>query len=212
MKPTRAALENLEGKLVVFTGWETGSRHEQTWVCVSKPYVRIWDRNKSVQEAVKEKGGYRFDHLWLTGDGKRSQPQGLKMFQKIGGVGIVRSYKRNNGTIDFTVKSPDRKSIEEFYDLYNEGFEERSQEERLILLQQALKAVELHESGSSEIIYGIAKSVKAFKEEITAQELEIRRSIAATQKALKTATMNGKCSSLNLFNHNVGTVAKAKGF
>lgn len=212
MKPTRAALENLEGKLVVFIGWETGLRHDQTWVCVSKPYVRIWDRNESVQEAVKKKGGYRFDHLWLTGDGRRNPPQGLKMFQKIGGVGIVRSYKRKNGTVDFTVKSPDRKSIEEFYELYNEGFEKRSQEERLLLLQQALSAIELHESGSCEIIYGMSKSVSAFKEEITAQELRIRRSIAATKKTLKTATMNGKCKSLNILSLNGGTMAKAKGF
>ena len=209
----RRTLKELEGQWVAFSGWETGSRHNQTWVCVSKPYVCVWNRDDSVQTAVKRKGGYRFDHLWLTGDGQKSPPQGLKMFDRIGGVGIVRKYQRNDGTFDYTVKSPrGRYSIEEFLDQYNENFEKSSQQERLDLLQQALRVVEAHQNGSDEIVFGMAKSVSNFKAEISAQELEIRRSIEATESALKTATMNGKCKSLNVLGFPARPSAKSKGF
>lgn len=212
-KPTRSNLQALEGKLVAFTGWETGSRHNQTWICVSKPYVRIWDKNESVQEAVKKKGGYYFDHLWLTGDNRSVESQDLEMFGKIGGVGVVRRYERKNGTFDFTVMSPDnRYQIEEFIDIYNEGFEERSQKERLKMLQDAITMIEAHESGSDNIVFGMSKSVSEFKQEMLQQELEIKRSVAATEKALKTATMNGKCKAINLLTLNNKKTAKPKGF
>lgn len=209
----RRTLKEFEGQLVAFSGWETGSRHNQTWVCVSKPYVCVWNRDDSVQTAVKRKGGYRFDHLWLTGDEQRSKPQGLKMFEKIGGIGVVRQYQRSDGSLDYTVKSPrDRYSIEEFLDQYNENFEKSSQQERLDLLQQALRVVEAHQNGSDEIVFGMAKSVSHFKAEISAQELEIRRSIEATKMALETATMNGKCKSLDVVSFSTRTVRKSKGF
>lgn len=209
----RKTLAELEGQWVAFSGWETGSRHNQTWVCVSKAYVRVWNKDDSVQTAVKRKGGYRFDHLWLTGDGEKSPPQGLKMFDRIGGVGIVRKYQRNDGTFDYTVKSPrGRYSIEEFLDQYNENFEKNSQQERLDLLQQALRVVEAHQNGSDDIVFGMAKSVSRFKAEISAQELEIRRSIEATELALKTATMNGKCKSLDVVSFSARTARKSKGF
>ena len=209
----RRTLKEFEGQLVAFSGWETGSRHNQTWVCVSKPYVCVWNRDDSVQTAVKRKGGYRFDHLWLTGDEQRSKPQGLKMFEKIGGIGVVRQYQRSDGSLDYTVKSPrGRYSIEEFLDQYNENFEKSSQQERLDLLQQALRVVEAHQNGSDEIVFGMAKSVSSFKAEISAQELEIRRSIEATEMALETATMNGKCKSLDVVSFSTRTVRKSKGF
>jgi hypothetical protein len=209
----RKTLAELEGQWVAFSGWETGSRHNQTWVCVSKAYVRVWNKDDSVQTAVKRKGGYRFDHLWLTGDGEKSPPQGLKMFDRIGGIGIVRKYQRNDGSFDYTVKSPrNRYSIEEFLDQYNENFEKNSQQERLDLLQQALRVVEAHQNGSDDIVFGMAKSVSRFKAEISAQELEIRRSIEATESALKTATMNGKCKSLDVVSFSARTARKSKGF
>lgn len=209
----RKTLKEFEGKWVAFSGWETGSRHNRTWVCVSKPYVCVWNRDDSVQTAVKRKGGYRFDHLWLTGDDTKSPPQELMMFGKIGGVGIVRKYKRTDGTFDYTVKSPSgRYSIEEFLDLYNEDFYERTQQERLVMLQNALQLVDAHQSGSDDIVYGIAKSVTRFREELLEQETEIRRSIAATESALKTATMNGKCKSLDVLRFTARPSAKSKGF
>lgn len=209
----RKTLKQFEGQWVAFAGWETGSRHNQTWVCVSKPYVCIWNRDDSVQTAVKKKGGYRFDHLWLSGDDTKIEPQELKMFSQIGGVGIVRKYKRSDGTFDYTVKTPSgRYSIEEFLDLYNEDFHERTQQERLDMLQNALQIVDEHQNGSDDVIFGIAKSVSSFKEELLQQEVEIKRSIAATKSTLKTATMNGKCKSLDILGFPARLKAKSKGF
>ena len=87
------------------------------------------------------------------------------MFDRIGGIGIVRKYQRNDGTFDYTVKSPrGRYSIEEFLDQYNENFEKSSQQERLDLLQQALRVVEAHQNGSDEIVFGMAKSVSVSRQ------------------------------------------------
>ena len=209
----RKTLAQLQGQLVAFSGWETGSRHNQTWTCVSRPYVIVWNRNDSVQQAVKKKGGFRYDHLWLSGDSERNQPQELKMFNKIGGIGVVRKYERGNGTSDYTVKTPSHRFlIEEFFELYNNDFENRSQKKRLKYLQEALNIIDNHEKGSCEIIFGMATSISSFKEQVQSQELEIKRSIYATELALKSATMNGKCQSLDALKILGHKALPAKGF
>ena len=88
----RIRLADLEGELVAFSGWETGYKHNRTWTCLSNPHVCIWDRDTCVQDAVKQKGGHRFDHLWMSGDKRRNAPQEVKAFKKVGGVGVVRRY------------------------------------------------------------------------------------------------------------------------
>lgn len=209
----RKTLESLEGKLVVFTGWETSMRHEKAWVCVSRATVKVWDRNTAVQDPRNKKNALKLDHFWLTGDNYRNPAQKIQLYNKIGGVGVVRRYQRKNGTFDFTVMSPDnRYQIEEFIDIYNEGFEERSQKERLEMLQHAIVMIEAHESSSDDIVFGMSKSVSAFKQEILQQKSEIERSVAATEKTLKTATMNGKCKAINLLTLNSKKPTKPKGF
>ena len=39
----REKLAYLRGKLVAWRGWETGSRHNRTWICVSKASITQWD-------------------------------------------------------------------------------------------------------------------------------------------------------------------------
>ena len=38
----RKNLENLRGQLVAWKGWETNSRHNNTWACISKATVTPW--------------------------------------------------------------------------------------------------------------------------------------------------------------------------
>jgi len=209
----RIRLADLEGELVAFSGWETGYKHNRTWTCLSNPHVCIWDRDTCVQDAVKQKGGHRFDHLWMSGDKKRNAPQAIKAFKKVGGVGVVRRYRRKDGTIDFTVKTPqERWCIEDFLDLYNDSFTKTSMKEKLKLIEEGLEQVELHKSGSETILYGATKSVSAFEKELLEIQQELSSSIEITEKTLKTAKMKGKCKDLDqlLFPRRGGS--KSKGF
>lgn len=208
----RKTLEPLEGKLVVFTGWETSMRHEKAWVCVSRATVKAWDRNTAVEDPKNEKDALKLDHFWLTGDNRRTPAQPIRLYNKIGGIGVVRKYQRMNGSWDYTVKSPEnRLCIEEFVDLYNDGFDRWSQKEKLAAIHDALEHVKLHEQGN-EIVFGMAHSVDKFKKDLLDQELEMSRSVAATDKALETATMNGKCKGLNLISYTRQKTLRPKGF
>ena len=209
----RTTLKDLEGKLVVFTGWETSLRHERTWICLSRVSVKVWDRNSAVNDPANRKNALRLDHLWLSGDKQRNEAQQVDLYGRVGGIGVVRKYQRLNGSWDYTVKSPaNRKSIEDFVDAYNDCFDELDQKERLEAIESALEQIEHHSQGSEQIVFGMAKSVSKFKKELLAQKLDISRSIAATDKTLKTATMNGKCKSLNLVTFEGQQPLLPKGF
>jgi hypothetical protein len=209
----RITLADLEDELVAFSGWQTGFKHNRTWTCLSRPHVCIWDRDTCIQDAVKQKGGHRFDHLWMSGDKERNAPQPVNSFQKVGGIGVVRRYKRTNGTIDFTVKTPpERWSIEDFLDLYNDQVQITTQKEKLKMIEEGLKQVALHESNTEYILFGIAKSVSSFKEELLKFKHELSSSIEITERTLKTAKMKGKCKNLNQLIFPSRTISRSKGF
>lgn len=209
----RITLADLQGELVAFSGWETGYKHNRTWTCLSNPHVCIWDKDTSVQDAVKQKNGHIFDHLWMSGDKRRNAPQKVKAFKKVGGVGVVRRYTRTNGTIDFTVKTPpERWSIEDFLDLYNDSFNKTSMKEKLELIERGLEQIELHRSDSEDILFGIAKSVSSFEKELLQCQKDLSSSIEITEKTLKTAKMKGKCKKLNELIFPTRTNSKTKGF
>jgi len=209
----RITLSDLENELVAFSGWQTGFKHNRTWTCLSNPHVCIWDRNSSVQDSIKQKGGHRFDHLWMSGDKERNAPQPVNSFQKVGGIGVVRRYKRTNGTIDFTVKTPpERWMIEDFLNLYNDQVQITTQKEKLKMIEDGLKQVALHESNTEYILFGIAKSVSSFKEELLTFKHEISSSIEITERTLKTAKMKGKCKKLNQLIFPSRANSRSKGF
>ena len=209
----RISLADLEGELVAFSGWQTGFKHNRTWTCLSKPHVCIWDRDTCVQDAVKQKGGHRFDHLWMSGDSRKNTPQQVKSFLKVGGVGVVRRYIRTNRTIDFTVKTPsNRWGIENFLDIYNDNFNKTSMKEKLELIEKGLEQVKSHRSDSEDILFGITKSVSTFEKELLEIQEELSSSIEITEKTLKTAKMKGKCKKIDQLIIPRRTTLKSKGF
>ena len=102
----REKLADLRGKLVAWRGWETGSRHNRTWICVSKASITQWDGITPIQKSFN-KNVIKVDHFWLTAD-QRSElhPQPITQYEKVGGLGVVKTYMRNDGTIDYTVRKP----------------------------------------------------------------------------------------------------------
>tara|TARA_R110002050_G_C8764095_1_gene499847 strand:+ start:105 stop:740 length:636 start_codon:yes stop_codon:yes gene_type:complete len=210
----RRTLAFFENKFVAFGGWETGSRHDRSWVCLSKPYVALWDKDASVQKSLKRGDGYKFDHLWLTSDQKKLPSQQIKTFKKVAGIGIVRKYKRIDGSFDYTVKIPDnRLMIEDFLDGYNETFDSTTQAEKVEMIQDALGCIALHKDESkSEIVFGIARSVSSFYSELLELHKEMKRSVEVTEKTLKTVKAGGKCKSLDLIDFRPGVLRPTSGF
>tara|TARA_R100000700_G_scaffold28179_1_gene35037 strand:- start:739 stop:1365 length:627 start_codon:yes stop_codon:yes gene_type:complete len=207
----RESLKDLRGKLVAWHGWETSQRHNRTWICISKAYVIQWDRNAAIQKIVEKKGGFYLDHFWLSGDKNTIEPQPIKLYNKVGGVGIVRTYMRKNGSIDYTIKMPsDLWNVESFIDLYNEEYKQTTPKQKIERLNEGLKHIKDHETNSEHILYGITRSISSLKNELLEEKRYIENSVNATEKALKTATMNGKCSKINLFKNK--KIVKAKGF
>ena len=207
----RESLKDLRGKLVAWHGWETSQRHNRTWICISKAYVIEWDRNAAIQKIVEKKGGFYLDHFWLSGDKNTIEPQPIKLYNKVGGVGIVRTYMRKNGSIDYTIKMPsDLWNVESFIDLYNEEYKQTTPKQKIERLNEGLKHIKNHETNSEHILYGISRSISSLKKELEEEKRYIKNSVNATERALKTATMNGKCSKINLFKNK--KIEKVKGF
>jgi len=207
----RESLKDLRGKLVAWHGWETSQRHNRTWICISKAYVIEWDRNAAIQKIVEKKGGFYLDYFWLSGDKNTIEPQPIKLYNKVGGVGIVRTYMRKNGSIDYTIKMPsDLWNVESFIDLYNEEYKQTTPKQKIERLNEGLKHIKNHETNSEHILYGISRSISSLKKELEEEKRYIKNSVNATERALKTATMNGKCSKINLFKNK--KIEKVKGF
>ena len=209
----RESLKDLRGKLVAWHGWETSQRHNRTWICISKAYVIQWDRNAAIQKIVEKKGGFYIDHFWLSGDKEKMEPQTIKLYDKVGGVGIVRTYMRKNGSIDYTIKMPsDLWNVESFIDLYNDEYKQTTPKQKIERLNEGLKHIEDHEKFDEHILYGLTRSISSLKNELLEEKRYIENSVKATEKALKTATMNGKCTDLNLFRKQKKQKSKGFGF
>jgi len=195
----RTTLADLRGKLVAWKGWETSQRHNRTWICISKAYVIPWDRNMAIQKIVEKKGGFYLHHFWLTGDKQTNAPQPIHLYDKVGGVGIVRSYMRNNGSIDYTIKMPsDLWNVESFIDLYNEEYKKTTEKQKIQRLEEGLRHIKEHEKNDEHILYGLTRSITSLKKELEEEKRFIENSLEATNKALKTVKMNGKCKKLDL--------------
>ena len=67
----RKNLADLRGQLVVWKGWETNSRYNNTWTCISKATVTPWRFNVPIQKSFT-KNLTKVDHFWLTTEQKKN--------------------------------------------------------------------------------------------------------------------------------------------
>jgi len=208
----RKNLENLRGKLVAWKGWETGSRHNRTWICISKASISEWDSITPIQKSFN-KDVIKVDHFWLTADKKNElHPQTINQYEKVCGLGVVKTYMRNDGTIDYTVRKPSSiYCVENFIEAFNDNFKGMPIKERIKNLQLAKKLIDEHTLENPKL-YCMIFNFNKFKDSIF-EELEYLQSCdVATDKALKTVKMNGKCKKLNLINLPKKSITKTKGF
>ena len=142
----RKNLADLRGQLVVWKGWETNSRHNNRWTCISKATVTPWRFNVPIQKCFTKKLT-KVDHFWLTTDQKNNIQQESMQYEKLGGIGIVKSYMRKDGSIDYTIKKPDEPRlycIEGFINTFNETFKNKTDEEVILDLTVAKRLIDTH--------------------------------------------------------------------
>ena len=213
MKPTtRSSLKTLLNKVVAFKGWTTSYRHDATWVCIQNAYVIEWDMDSSVQEMVVKPGGLKFDHLWLSSDLGESKRQKNLLYKETGGVGIVRKYKRSDGSFDYTVKSNDRYDLHELYEDLNRMITNGVSDKELLLhINEALRRIE-NQGKNDKYVYSISNSLSKTKAELVARKNELEGYIKSSQEKLQTATNNGPCKNLELVKFKSKRLTQSKGF
>ena len=207
----RKNLENLRGQLVAWKGWETNSRHNNTWSCISKATVTPWRFNIPIQKSFT-KNLVKVDHFWLTSDQKNNIQQESMQYEKLGGIGIVKSYMRNDGSIDYTIKRPPKiYCIERIIDRLNEILHQLADKEKIENLKNIKELIDAH-TPENPTLYSMLTDFHGFKKEVY-EELEfLESSHALTTKALKTVKMNGKCKKLDLLKVKKQIKPKSKGF
>ena len=207
----RKNLEDLRGQLVAWKGWETNSRHNNTWACISKATVTPWRFNIPIQKSFT-KDLTKVDHFWLTTDQKNNIQQESMQYEKLGGIGIVKSYMRNEGSIDYTIKRPPKiYCIERIIDRLNEILHQLADKEKIENLRNIKDLIDSH-TPENPTLYSMLTDFHGFKKEVY-DELEfLESSYALTTKALKTVKMNGKCKKLDLLRVKKQNKPKSKGF
>ena len=207
----RKNLADLRGQLVAWKGWETNSRHNNTWACISKATVTPWRFNIPIQKSFT-KNLINVDHFWLTSDQKNNIQQESMQYEKLGGIGIVKSYMRNDGSIDYTIKRPPSiYCIERIIDKLNDTLHQLVDKEKIKALRSIKDLIDDH-TPENPTLYSMLTDFYRFKKEVF-DELEfIESSHALTSKALKTVKMNGKCKKLDLLRVKKQIKPKSKGF
>ena len=207
----RKNLADLRGQLVAWKGWETNSRHNNTWACISKATVTPWRFNIPIQKSFT-KDLTKVDHFWLTSDQKNNIQQESMQYEKLGGIGIVKSYMRNDGSIDYTIKRPPSiYCIERIIDKLNDTLHQLVDKEKIKALKSIKDLIDDH-TPENPTLYSMLTDFDRFKKEVF-NELEfIESSHALTTKALKTVKMNGKCKKLDLLKVRKQIKPKSKGF
>ena len=207
----RKNLADLRGQLVAWKGWETNSRHNNTWACISKATVTPWRFNIPIQKCFT-KDLTKVDHFWLTTDQKNNIQQESMQYEKLGGIGIVKSYMRKDGSIDYTIKRPPKiYCIERIIDRLNEILHQLADKEKIQNLKNIKELIDAH-TPENPTLYSMLTDFNGFKKEVY-DELEfLESSHALTTKALKTVKMNGKCKKLDLLRVKKQIKPKSKGF
>jgi len=207
----RKNLADLRGQLVAWKGWETNSRYNNTWACISKATVTPWRFNIPIQKSFT-KDLTKVDHFWLTSDQKNNIQQESLQYEKLGGIGIVKSYMRNDGSIDYTIKRPPKiYCIERIIDRLNEILHQLADKEKIENLKNIKELIDTH-TPEHPTLYSMLTDFNRFKKEVS-DELEfLESSYALTTKALKTVKMNGKCKKLDLLRVKKQIKPKSKGF
>ena len=168
-----------------------------------------------MQQMAKTPGGEKFDHFWLSPDKsdlQRMTCNKKSTYKRVSSIGVIRKYRRDNGTWDYTVKSVEKYSIEELIDKLNTSNEKgHGPEKRLRLVNAAIDVIEAHRK-EQELVFGIAWSVSDIYERMIEEQKELQACVDAQIEKEKTVLKNGKCKNLDQAKFSSKARKPVKGF
>ena len=167
-----------------------------------------------MQDMAKTPGGAKFDHIWLSPDDqdfKNMNTDNTNAYKRVSSVGVVRKYRRDNGTWDYTVKSIPKYSIEDCVTKMNKV--RNSLHKRLRLIDDSINIINNHRKGDRDsLVFGIGWSVSEFYDRIAEEQKELQASVNAQIEKEKTVLKNGRCKNLDQAKFASKARKPAKGF
>ena len=161
---------------------------------------------------AKTPGGKKFDHIWVSPDDQNSKninTDNINAYKRVSSVGIVRKYKRDNGTWDYTVKSVPVFCIEDC--IYRLNKVRHNSRQRLKLVNHCVDIID-KQGDSNSFIFGTAWSVSQFYERMIEEQKELQASVNAQIEKEKTVLKNGRCKNLDQAKFASKARKPAKGF
>ena len=167
-----------------------------------------------MQDMAKTPGGAKFDHIWLSPDRedfKNMTTNNKNAYKRVSCIGVVRKYRRDNGTWDYTVKSVPKYSVEDCVHKLNKV--RNSPRKRLKLINFSIDIIDNHRKGDPDsLVFGIAWSVSQFYDRIVEEQKELQASVNAQTEKEKTVLKNGRCKNLDQAKFASKVRKPAKGF
>ena len=167
-----------------------------------------------MQDMAQTPGGAKFDHIWLSPDRedfKNMTVDNKNAYKRVSCVGVVRKYRRDNGTWDYTVKSIPKYSVEDCVLKLNKV--RTSPHKRLKLINFSIDIINNHRKGDPDsLVFGIGWSVSQFYDRIVEEQKELQASVNAQAEKEKTVLKNGRCKNLDQAKFSSKARKPAKGF
>ena len=167
-----------------------------------------------MQDMAKTLGGAKFDHIWLSPDKedfKNMTVDNKNAYKRVSCIGVVRKYRRDNGTWDYTVKSIPKYSVEDCVLKLNKV--RTSPRKRLKLINFSIDIINNHRKGDPDsLVFGIGWSVSEFYNRIVEEQKELQASVNAQTEKEKTVLKNGRCKNLDQAKFASKARKPAKGF
>ena len=184
----------MEGQLVAVRGRLSGFGHRKDLFCLANCAINLWDGNSTVKACIDEQPGVvQVDHLWVSLESETTE---VKRYERFGLLGRVGWYSKADGSVDLGIVDPGNNLIIDdlMRDIANRPQKDSAATTRN-LLRANQKLIAKHEKGEV-ILWGVDCDLASFSKIIDRYLHKYSKTVEASDKALGTATMNGRCKQL----------------
>lgn len=194
----RKQLQALVGKVVCYRGWEVAARKDGTYRCFQDVRLNEWDWDEGIYHCAMRKPGIHVDHLWMCNETYR-RSDGSLLYRRLMGVARILPYKRANGSYDLglSIKDVHLHDMDKWIKEQNQMHKEGTPDSIWIpWYEKSLNIIEQHEQHKNVFCYCSGHRVSKIKRIMQEELAMMKKSQKNSQKALKTATMNGSCGKM----------------
>ena len=184
----------MEGQLVAVRGRLSGFGHRKNLFCLANCAINLWDRKSTIRACIDEQPGVvQVDHLWVS---LEEEELNIKRYERCGMLGRVGRYSRADGSVDLGIVKPGiNQTIDDLCHYIVNRPKKDCAATTLNVLRASQEAIAKHEKGEM-ILWGVDVDLATFSKLIDRYLHKYSKTVEASNKALATATMNGRCKQL----------------